>query len=262
MEMCDDALEMREAPGSPDYGEKMRMRSSDYDSYADEYADYVAWREQHGAEADPMGIVPPLLRLLGDVANRAALDAGCGEGFLARILSARGARVTGIDLSPRLIRLAREQDRNGTVNYRVADLSQPMPELAGHFDLIASYLVLNDVEDYQGFITTLASLAKSSARIILALNNPYAYVLRKRIGAAYFTSGISYPSGLAKAGINVRFYHRTLGEYLDACFAAGLQLTKLLDVDDPNVAADRRVGNFLPEEEALPRFMLLVLRKP
>lgn len=36
---------------------------------------------------------PHLLALLGDVIGRRVLDAGCGEGYLARILAARGARV-------------------------------------------------------------------------------------------------------------------------------------------------------------------------
>jgi SAM-dependent methyltransferase len=42
-----------------------------------------------------------------DLVRAVAPAAGCGEGYLARILAARGVRVTGIDLSPRLIDLAR-----------------------------------------------------------------------------------------------------------------------------------------------------------
>ncbi len=85
----------------------MGLKRSDYDDYATEYAALVAWRERPGAGGDDLGIVPHLLDLLGDVSDRVVLDAGCGEGYLARILAARGARVTGIDLSPRLIALAR-----------------------------------------------------------------------------------------------------------------------------------------------------------
>src|ERR671939_531460 len=81
-------------------------RTSGHDPYAAEEAAYVATREQHGPEGDPFGMLPHLLRLLGEVAGQDVLDAGCGEGYLARILAARGARVTGIDLSPRLVKLA------------------------------------------------------------------------------------------------------------------------------------------------------------
>ncbi len=97
---------------------------------------------------------------------------------------------------------------------------------------------------------------------MLAFNNPYAYVVRKRIAAAYFASGTPHPCGLGSAGINVSFYHRTLGEYLDAFISAGLQLTKLLDIDHPKIAAERAAGRPLPEGEELPRFMLLAFGKP
>lgn len=82
----------------------------DYDAYADQYAANVAWREQGGVDDDPFGLLPPLLELLGDTTGRRVLDAGCGEGYLARVLAARGARATGIDLSPRLIEMARRQE--------------------------------------------------------------------------------------------------------------------------------------------------------
>ncbi|MFH9004272.1 class I SAM-dependent methyltransferase [Streptomyces afghaniensis] len=38
-----------------------------------------------------------------------ALDAGCGDGLLARKLAVRAASVTGVDRSPEMIKLAREQ---------------------------------------------------------------------------------------------------------------------------------------------------------
>ena len=108
--------------------------SGDYDDYAEEYATYVAWREQAEPDADPFGLLLPLLDLLGDIEGRRVLDAGCGEGYLARVLAARGARVTGIDLSARLIALARARDPGGTIDYQVADLSQPRPAVAGRLD--------------------------------------------------------------------------------------------------------------------------------
>src|SRR4051812_15078313 len=91
-----------------------------YDEYAEEYAAYTAQRE--AADEDPMGILPVMLDLLSNLSGLTALDAGCGEGYLARIMAARGARVTGIDISPRLIQMARDRDPRGAIDYRVADL--------------------------------------------------------------------------------------------------------------------------------------------
>jgi hypothetical protein len=70
------------------------------------------------------------------------------------------------------------------------------------------------------------------------------------------------PPALALGSLTVAFYHRPLGEYLDAFLDAGLRLTKLVDVDHPAVAADRVAGRPLPEGEALPRYMVLAFDKP
>ena len=233
--------------------------AGDYDDYASQFAQYVAWRERDGPEADPFGLLGPLLELLGDVAGRRVLDAGCGEGFLARSLAARGARVTGIDLSAPLIDLARGRDPDGAIDYRVADLSQPQPELAGSFDAAGSYLVLNDVRDYRGFAATLAAALKPGGRLVLAFNNPYSAVVDRHV-TDYFDSGnVSPYRGLWEAGIRAYYYHRTLEDYLDAFGAAGLRLDKLTDVRA--LAGSHRPDAYLPEGGQFPRFMLLAFRK-
>jgi 2-polyprenyl-3-methyl-5-hydroxy-6-metoxy-1,4-benzoquinol methylase len=238
-------------------------RSSAYDQYAAEYAAYVDTREQTGLDSDPFGILPVLLAQVGDVAGQDVLDAGCGEGYLSRVLAARGARVTGLDLAPRLVELAGQKPSLGEpITYRVGDLSEPHPELEGRFDAVASYFVLNDVEDHRGFAATLARSLRSGGRAVLGFNNPYDYVVRKGHGSAYFQTGVEYPCGLSSLGVPVSFYHRTLAEYVDAFLDAGLYLTKIVDIDHPGVAERRARGEELDLGNQLPRFMVLAFKKP
>ena len=154
-------------------------------------------------------------------------------------------------------RVAREKNPHGDIDYRVGDLSRPLQEFEGHFDLIGSHLALNDVYDYQGFAATLASLAKPGARVVLAFNNPYSSVVREHI-TDYFDSGATgMYGGLSEAGVKAHYYHRTLEEYLDAFLAAGFQLRKLADVPDrPNFPW------LPPEHYRFPRFMILAFEKP
>jgi len=42
-------------------------------------------------------INPVVLRMLGDLPGQRVLDAGCGNGYLSRMLAARGAQVTGVE---------------------------------------------------------------------------------------------------------------------------------------------------------------------
>ena len=231
----------------------------DYDDYADEYATYVAWREQAGPEVDPFGLLLPLLDLLGDIDGRRVLDAGCGEGYLARALAARGAHVTGIDLSSRLIALARARDPSGSIDYQVADLSQPLPAAARGVDAAATYLVLNDVRDFRGFAATLAASLAPGGRLVLAINNPYSAVTDRHV-TDYFESGaVSRYRGLWEAGIRAHYHHRTLEDYLDAFHAGGLRLAKLADM--PALADIHGPDAYLPPGGRFPRFMLLAFDK-
>jgi SAM-dependent methyltransferase len=237
-------------------------RTSAYDPYAEEYAAYVATRERDDLEGDPFGILTPLLAQLGDVAGQDVLDAGCGEGYLSRILAARGATVTGVDLSPRLVELAGRKASPGPITYRAADLCEPQPELEGRFDAIASFFVLNDVEDHRGFGATLARTLRPGGRAVLGFNNPYDYVMRRGRGSAYFETGMAHPCGLSSVGVPVFFYHRTLPQYLDAFLDAGLHLKKIVDIDHPSMTARRASGEEIALGEQLPRFMVLAFTKP
>ena len=232
----------------------------DYDAYSEAYAPLVTRREQGGIGNDPYRILPDLLEWLGDVSGQRVLDAGCGEGYLARVLESAGAEVTGIDISPRLIEQARAKDAGGTITYLAHDLSLPRPELAGSFDAAASYLVLNDVPDYQGFARTIGDMLRPGGRAALVFNNPY-YAYLSRHVTDYFDSGhVSPYRGLWASGVEVYHYHRTMEDYLDAFLGAGLRLVKLADL--AGLADQHPAHSMVPEGDRFPRFMLLGLEKP
>ncbi len=231
-----------------------------YDDFASQYATLVTGLEEAGIEREP--IMPTFLKLLGDVSGLTTLDAGCGEGYLSRILARRGANVTGIDIAANLIEIARAKDPERHITYQVANLCQPLPDYASHFDLIVSRFVLNDVYDYRGFLTTLGSVAKPGGRLVISMNNPYSFVVRGHV-TDYFDSGKMYSyRGMAEEGVKVYFYQHTLQEYLDACFAAGLQLQRLVDIPTPEGSFKRRSDTLIPAGYQFPFFMILSLVKP
>jgi 2-polyprenyl-3-methyl-5-hydroxy-6-metoxy-1,4-benzoquinol methylase len=230
-----------------------------YDTFSSEYADMVARREEAGIERDP--IMPRFLEVLGSVARLHVLDAGCGEGYLARILARRGAIVTGVDIAANLVQLGREKDSAGQITYQVADLSQPQPALEQQFDLIVSNLVMNDVADYQGFLGTLATAVKPGGRMIFSMNNPYSFVVRSHITDYFDTAGVHSYRGMAAQGVKVHFYHRTLEQYLAACLTAGFQLQRLVDIPTPEGTFTRRADTLIPVGYAFPFFMVLSLIK-
>jgi 2-polyprenyl-3-methyl-5-hydroxy-6-metoxy-1,4-benzoquinol methylase len=226
-----------------------------WNEYATEYAQFIARREQTDLDHDDLLL--RILELLGSLDAQDVLDAGCGEGFLSRILATYGAQVTGLDLSPRLIEMARAKDSDDVIDYGVADLSKPLPEFAERFDKIGSHLVLNDVYDFRAFAVTLTALLKPGGRLVLAFNNPYSSVVREHVPDYFDTGAIGVYGGLSKQGVKAHYYHRTLEDYLDAFLDAGLRLAKLADVSAPAGREWR-----FPAHYRFPFFMVLAFDKP
>src|SRR6266702_177023 len=92
---------------------------------------------------------PAIFSLLGNVAGKAILDAGCGRGYLSRMLARKGARVTGIEPAETWFKAAlnREQVEPLGITYLQADLSSWVctPEV---FDYVIANMVFMDIPDY------------------------------------------------------------------------------------------------------------------
>ncbi|MBT8582171.1 magnesium protoporphyrin IX methyltransferase [Polynucleobacter paneuropaeus] len=75
-------------------------------------------------------------RLPENLHGRSVLDAGCGTGALALELAKKGAKVTAVDLSPKLIKLAKDRipecDRQN-IQFHAGDM---LDEALGEFDCV------------------------------------------------------------------------------------------------------------------------------
>jgi SAM-dependent methyltransferase len=79
-------------------------------------------------------------------AGSRVLDLGCGTGELARALTASGLRVTGCDISPQMLRHAR--DRGGCAGWvRLAPDWRRLPFASGAFDVVVATSVLEYVDE-------------------------------------------------------------------------------------------------------------------
>ncbi|MEK6373691.1 MAG: class I SAM-dependent methyltransferase [Acidobacteriota bacterium] len=75
-----------------------------------------------------------------------ALDAGCGSGAVARRLAARCRRVDAVDLSPEMIRVARERSAaRPNVEFHVGDVRDWLRD-AARYDCITSMAVLHHMD--------------------------------------------------------------------------------------------------------------------
>jgi len=102
-----------------------------------------------------------LARLPADLTGMRVLDAGCGPGVMTAELAARGADVTGVDISPQLIRIA-EARLNPAHKARVRLVAGDMTDPAlGHFDAVMAMdsLIYYGEDDLVAALERLASRA-------------------------------------------------------------------------------------------------------
>jgi len=142
------------------------------------------WWDPNGASAMLHKLNPVRLKYIRDqvdqhwqcdecslkpLAERSALDVGCGAGLLTEPLARLGASVTGLDASAELIAAARDHAtaQGLAIDYRSGELS----ELEGQFDLITCMEVIEHVADPAAFVKTLAKLLASEGLLILSTPN-------------------------------------------------------------------------------------------
>jgi SAM-dependent methyltransferase len=142
-----------------------------WDSNAEAWAERV----RTGTDHNRVHLLDPaMLDVLGDIDGKRILDLGCGEGRFSRILAQQGASLTGVDLSSRMIDLAREAEAKEPlgVDYHVADAADVSFLPDSSFDIVLAYLSLFDVPDYESAIREAGRILVPSGRFVFSVSHP------------------------------------------------------------------------------------------
>jgi len=165
------------------------------------------------------------------------LDAGCGEGWLARALATyEGAQVTGIDASEALVARARAADDavRHDVRYEAVSFETLRADagcVAGPFDLAVCNFALLDDAAAETLRALAARLAPDGRLVIQTLHpwtvdGPYRDGWRTETFAGFDTP---FPAAMP-------WFFRTLASWVDAVAAAGLRVASLEEPPHPETA--------------------------
>lgn len=116
-------------------------------------------------------LMPRMLAMLGNPSGLHILDLGCGEGGYARAMAERGAIVTAVDGSERLIEVARERTRDANVTYHAMNASALTLDHAS-FDVVVAAMSLMDVEDYDGAMRSSFDVLKPGGELLMSITHP------------------------------------------------------------------------------------------
>ncbi len=119
-------------------------------------------------------IDPKLWSLLGDVSGLSVLDAGCGNGYLTRLLATKGARAIGVDLSKTFIDYCKriESEKRMGCEFYNAAITEMNDFESKSFDIVVSNVVMVDVLDYKTAFKEIARVLKDDGRFIWSNVHP------------------------------------------------------------------------------------------
>jgi len=145
-----------------------------------------------GSEFKPLHDINPLrLDYIDGIAGlrgKRIVDVGCGGGILAEAMAARGARVTGIDLAEKPLKVAQLHllESGLEVDYRLLAAEALALESPRGFGVVTCMELLEHVPDPAATVRACADLAEPGGQVFFAtLNrNPKSYLLAV-VGAEY-----------------------------------------------------------------------------
>lgn len=199
---------------------------------------------------------PAIFHLLGDVDGTRILDAGCGHGYLCRLLADRGARMVGVEPATVPITHARRKEAEAPrgIEYLQRDLSR-LGDPGEPFDAVVANMVLLDIPDWQAALASCVHALRPGGRLVYSLHHPIWVPGR-------------FDDWAARGAVEVREYHdeheqrfeggpapnfhRPLATYLNETIRLGCDLVEVVeprvrpeDVEDPRQELLTRVPNFI-----------------
>ena len=206
---------------------------------------------------------PALRAMLPPMPGLRVLDLGCGFGWFCRWAAQQGAaRVTGLDVSARMLDRARAMTTAAAITYAAVDLEElALPEAA--FDLAYSSLALHYVENLAGLLATVHRALVPGGHLVFSIEHPI-YMAPTNPGWSIDAQGrrtwpvyrylVEGPRVVDWLGKRVVKQHRTIGTTLNLLIGAGFTIQRIEEFCPTEAQIAARPE--LAEERERPMFLL------
>ncbi len=227
---------------------------------------------------------PAFLEFAGDLSGKTVLDAGCGEGHNTRIFARRGARMTGVDLSAKMIEFARQEELREPlgIRYQRASFSNLANFRAESFDAVVSTMALMDGPDFPGAMREIARVLRPGGTLAYSILHPcfatkgMGWISDDSGRAVKFTVADYFngepfvehwkfghaPNASQVEDFGVPRFDRTLADYINPTVAAGLRLEEIREPRAPESACRLHPEAFKKFRDHIPLFFYVRASKP
>jgi len=239
---------------------------------------YDGWVGQGGSQHHRELAIPAVMELLTPKPGENILDVGAGQGVLVPFIHDCGANYTGIEISEKLLSLAKSHHGDwgrfikGDARY-LSSMPQLQPE---EFDAVVFLLSIQDMEPLDEIIESAAWTLKPLGRLVLLMTHPCFRIprqsgwgwdegrkLRFRRTDRYLTP-LRVPLKVfpGKAEGVSHSFHRPLQDYINSLAKHGLYVDRLVEIPTYKVSTSgaRAKAENLSNKE-IPLFLGLRARK-
>lgn len=217
-------------------------------------------------------LTPALLEMLGDMNGKRVLDAGCGEGYLSRLIARRGASVTAMDYSENLLQIARERTPGDLdITYIHGNFQNMAAVQNGSFEIVVSVAVIQDIPDHQAAISEAYRVLAPEGLFLMALLHPCfsadgGWIRNERgeklywkIDNYFYEQASEQHFFQTTEGNNPLYFHRTLTNYFRTVVEAGFMVEDILE-PVPSEAALEKHPEF-KDDFRMCHYLIFQLRK-
>ena len=199
---------------------------------------YHNWRTKYNPQGwfyNELLEMPSTILLLGNVNKKKILDFGCGTGIYAKLLTKKGAKVKGFDISNEMLDIAKKE--NPKLDLRLGSgYKIPFKE---KFDIVLASLVVHYLKDWDKMFKEVRKVLKKGGFFIFSTGNPVAEARKKiKVGKKkisvlgnYFKEGKIHGPWRDNKGNKMRMssYHKTYETIIKTIIKNGFEIVDYKD---------------------------------
>ena len=182
--------------------------------------------------------------MMKNIKGKRILDAGCGDGSDSVWMAKKGAKVVGIDITPKMIRLAKKRCKDLGIEFYLRDIENTK-FASGSFDIVYTSFTLYLNKNLKKILSEFFRLLKKEGEFFLVDVHP----IRKMVvyTGDYFDTGKHWE---VSEGWKRFAYYRKMEDLLNTAISVGFTLKEIREPKSKGV-----------EDNFYPYFLIMRFKK-